>query len=50
MVTDTGKLAVRIGAWLTDGEARKAVARHRAAAVDALAARSSARWRRSIRI
>ena len=26
MVTDTGKLTVRVGAWLTDAEARKKVA------------------------
>ena len=37
MVTDTGKLTVRIGAWLTDAEARKKVAQTGLAAMDTLA-------------
>jgi 3-deoxy-D-manno-octulosonic-acid transferase len=37
MVTDTGKLTVRIGAWLTDTEARKRVAQTGLEAMDTLA-------------
>jgi 3-deoxy-D-manno-octulosonic-acid transferase len=37
MVPDTGKLTVRIGAWLTDIEARKKVAQTGLAAMDTLA-------------
>jgi 3-deoxy-D-manno-octulosonic-acid transferase len=37
MVTDTSKLTVRIGAWLTDAEARKKVAQTGLAAMDTLA-------------
>jgi 3-deoxy-D-manno-octulosonic-acid transferase len=37
MVTDTGKLTVRVGAWLTDAEARKKVAQTGLAAMDTLA-------------
>jgi 3-deoxy-D-manno-octulosonic-acid transferase len=37
MVPDSGKLTVRIGAWLTDAEARKKVAQTGLAAMDTLA-------------
>ncbi len=37
LVTDAGKLAVRIGAWLKDTEARKAVAEKAAKSMDTLA-------------
>ena len=37
MVTDTGKLTVRIGAWLNDAEARKKVAQTGLKAMDTLA-------------
>ena len=36
LVTDAGKLAVRIGAWLKDAEARKAVTEKAAKSMDTL--------------
>ena len=50
-VTDVGKLAVRVGAWLTDAAERATVVAAGARDGGARsAARSSARWRRSIPI
>jgi 3-deoxy-D-manno-octulosonic-acid transferase len=37
MVADSGKLTVRVGAWLTDAEARKKVAQTGLQAMDTLA-------------
>ena len=50
-VTDAGKLAVRIGAWLKDADARQSGgADRRSRRWTRWPARSTARWRRSIPI